>query len=180
MRLVPATAGGRAAVGVALLLTAATAWLWAHEGHAPLPARGVVVDVAKGRITITKEVREALDVRSAAILSQPLPEKLLAHATVVAPWQAHAFATSRLPGRIVALPVKPGQHVEAGQVLAEVRSIELESLQVDLLNAKAEADLAGKILQELERSTSAVPAQQVLEARARVRQSAIALDIARG
>src|SRR5438270_13544921 len=112
---------------LAVLLTAAAAWLWAHEGHKPLPARGVDVgEVAQGRLTVSREAREALGVQTAEVVDRALPATVLAHAALVTPWQRHAFASSRLPGRIVKLHVAPGEVVEAGQVLAEVQSCELE------------------------------------------------------
>src|SRR5438876_9256450 len=83
MAIVGGSTARRAVAGLLLLLTAAAAWLWAHEGHAPLPTKGVVVDVARGRLTVNKDARDALDVRSAAVVSQALPEKLLAYATVL-------------------------------------------------------------------------------------------------
>src|SRR5262245_54267586 len=167
-----------AVVSVGTVLTAAAAWLWAHEGHAPLPSKGVQVNAAKGQIVLSKEAREALDVRSAEVVNRPLPEKLLAPATVVAPWGHHAFTTPRLPGRVVSLAVKPGQRVEAGDVLAEVHSGELEALRLELLSAKTESGLSGKILQALQDAPEAVPGQQILDAQTRHRQNLNTLEVA--
>mgnify|MGYP000909101824 CR=1 FL=1 len=35
-----------------LLVTVAVTWLFAHEGHAPLPTKGAQVDVEKGRVVL--------------------------------------------------------------------------------------------------------------------------------
>src|SRR5262249_53455685 len=73
-----------ATLAIALLLTAAAAWLWAHAGHHALPTAGVTVDTAKGLVTLGKETRTALDVRVEEVLLQALDDRLTAPATVVA------------------------------------------------------------------------------------------------
>src|SRR5689334_21995549 len=90
---------GRMLPARAALLTVAVTWLWAHEGHAPLPSKGVdTKDLAHGLLTVSSSARQALDVQTAEVRSQPVAESLLAYATLTAPWQQHAFASSRLPG----------------------------------------------------------------------------------
>src|SRR5688572_27238439 len=106
-------------LGVIALVTVAVTWLWAHEGHQPLPTKGVQVDVAKGKLVLSREARDALDVKTEEVREGRVEEKLLAYATLVAPWEQYAFVTARLPGRIASLTVKPGESVSAGQVLAE-------------------------------------------------------------
>ena len=119
----------RATICVMLVLTFSPGMVSAHEGHAPLPTKGAQIDIAKGLITLSPEAQRTLAVKTAAVELQQPNEKLLAYAMVVAPWQQHAFATSRAAGRIAKLNVNPGQRVTAGQVLAEVESLELETLQ---------------------------------------------------
>jgi RND family efflux transporter MFP subunit len=165
---------------LAALLTALVSWALAHEGHAPLPSRGAQVDVAQGRILLSREAREALDVRSEEVTRRPLPEALLAYATLAAPWQRHAFVASRLPGRVVALHARPGQVVRGGQLLAEVRSLELEALRLELRNAENDVRAAEKTLEGLEKVASSVPEQTLLEARVTLQQHRNALDVARG
>lgn len=168
-----------ACLSLLVLLTAAITWVWAHEGHKPLPTKGAVVDVEKGQVTLTRDARDALDVQTAEVQLRPVEEKVLAYATLVAPWQQHAFVTSRLPGRIAALNVKPGQTVTAGQVLAEVESLELKNLQLELVNAQNDIRLSSKIVEELVKTGEAIPGQRLLEARAKHRQDLNALDIAK-
>lgn len=162
-----------------LLLTATAAWLWAHEGHAPLPTRGAQVDVAKGQLILSREAREALDVQTTEIAARPLPETVLAYATLVSPWQHHAFVTARLPGRIVQLHVQPGQSVEAEQALAEVQSVELEALQLELLNAQNDVRLSEKIVQGLEQARETVSGQSLLDAQSKLQHHRNAVEIAR-
>src|SRR5262249_44736728 len=119
-----------------MLSTVAATWLWAHEGHAPLPSKGAQVDAAKGSIVLSREAREALDVRTAEVEVRALPDVISAYATLVAPWSRHGYASSRLPGQIAAIYVQAGQQVTAGQLVAEVRSLELDNLYLELLNAQ--------------------------------------------
>src|SRR5205814_3275110 len=117
------------------------------------------------------EAREALGVETAPVDSRPVEEHLLAYASLTAPWQQHAFATSRLPGQIVALQVQPGQTVGAGQPLAEVRSVELESLQQDLLNLQNEIQLSAQLLKAMEQGSGVIPEVNLLEAHKRHQQN---------
>jgi membrane fusion protein, heavy metal efflux system len=176
-KLKPVWIGRRAAV--LSLLTVAATWLYAHEGHVALPSRGAQVDAAKGTIILSRESRGALDVRSAEVLTQPLPESVLAYATLIAPWQRHAFASSRLSGRIIKLNVEPGQTVEARQVLAEVASVELENLQLEILSAQAELQLAEKTVASLRESGGAVAEQVIFDAENKRQQARNALEIGR-
>ena len=168
-------------VSLCLLLTVAAAWLWAHEGHEPLPSRGATVDLHKGTVLLSAPSREALAVQTASVSEQALDERLTAPATLEAPWQRHAFATTRLPGRIAAVHVRPGQTVALGQPLADVDSAELQSLQSDLLGAHNEARLSEANLKDLEAGLARGTAsgQSVAEAQAEHRRNVIARDIAR-
>lgn len=165
-----------------VLVTAAVTWLWAHEGHKPLPTRGVdVSEIDQGRLTISRQAREALDLQSSEVEDRPLPESVLAYATLVAPWQQHAYASSQLPGRITRVHVTPGQPVKAGQLLAEIESPELESLQQELLSAQNEVRFSEALLPGLRRATTdgATPEQTLLEAETKYQQDRNALEIAR-
>src|SRR5581483_6609142 len=66
-----------------MLLTAAASWLWAHEGHAPLPTKGAQVDVVKGRVTLSSEARDTLGVQTAEVGPRTIEENVFAYATLV-------------------------------------------------------------------------------------------------
>lgn len=77
--------------------------------------------------------------RAAAAESPAMPDgTIAAQGTVEVPTAAKVLATSRIDGRIRRILVHHGQHVEAGQVLAEVESLDLANLQLDLLQALTE------------------------------------------
>jgi len=162
-----------------ILLTVAVNVVLAHEGHAPLPSKGAQVDVPKGQIILSADARAALDVRTAEIGTTSPPDTVLAYAGLVAPWKRHAFAVSRLPGRIVALKARPGQRVEAGQVVAEVQSQELESLRLEVLSARTETRLAEQVYSGMKESAGAIPEGNILTAEVQLQQSRNALELAK-
>jgi RND family efflux transporter MFP subunit len=165
------------------LTTVAVTWLLAHEGHAPLPSRGVDVrELDWGRLTVSREARVALDVQTAEVEARPVAESLLAYATLTAPWQQHAFASSRLSGKIAHLLARPGQVVAAGETLAEVESLELENLQLEILNAANDLHLSEQVVADLEKSdrSGSTSPQQLIEAQSKHRQNRNALEVARG
>ena len=144
-----------AAVASACLLTAGVAALFAHEGHAPLPTRGVQVDAARGHLLLTADARDGLGVTTAEVEARAVEGRVLAYATVVVPWTRHGFATSRLPGRVAKVHVVPGQLVRAGDIVAEVLSLDLETLQLDVLTAGTEIALAEKLVGGLKATAEA-------------------------
>ena len=79
----PIASTGLAAV--VLLLTAAVTWLWAHEGHAPLPTSGVRVDVQKGEIELSEQAQKALGIQTEEVRQQALDDHVAAPAVVMAP-----------------------------------------------------------------------------------------------
>jgi cobalt-zinc-cadmium efflux system membrane fusion protein len=162
-----------------ILLTAAATWLWAHEGHAPLPTRGAKVDVAKGRVILSGEARDTLGVQTAEIGLRAFEENIFAYATLTTPWHQHAYVTARLPGRIDKLHVQPGQTVAAGQILAELQSLQLKNLQLEAVNAYNDLRLSEKIVEQMEAAGLSVSRRQVEEARSKYQQERETHRIAR-
>lgn len=161
------------------LVTVALSVALAHEGHAPLPSKGAQVDVASGHITLSADARNTLDVQTAEIGTAAPPDSVLAYARLVAPWKGHAFAVSRLPGRIVALRARPGDRVQPGQVLAEVQSQELETLQLEVRTAATEARLAEQVYRGITDSGGAVAERERLNAEVQMKQARNGLELAR-
>ncbi len=108
-------------------------------------------------------------------------QRVLAYATLQAPWQGQAFVTTQIEGRITELNVQPGQRVEAGAVVGRVRSPELETLQLDLLNTENERRLSAKTLAQSEplAEKGAIPGRQVIEERSRHRENENAVRVVR-
>jgi RND family efflux transporter MFP subunit len=170
-------------VGLALtlLVTVGAAWLWAHEGHQALPARGVVVDAEKGLLIVSAESRAALDVQTVQVSQRTLEDRLTAPAVLVAPWQGHAFVTAPVGGKVANLTVQPGETVTKGQLLAEAQSLELENLQLELVNAQNAARLTEENLKGLEAGNrqGVISDQQLREYQAKHQANRNALELAR-
>ncbi len=170
----------RVTAAVGLLLTVAAAWLWAHEGHQALPSKGARLDASNPNLLlVTAEAREALGVQTEEVVERGLSERLVAPASVVAPWQAYAFATSQLGGQITAVHVHAGQTVKQGQLLGEIQSLVLEGLHLAFQEARNEARLAGDTLADLKTARDAVSPQALAEAEARHTEAQNTVDLAR-
>ena len=161
------------------LLSVAATIVLAHEGHTPLPSKGASVDQKSGLIRLSGDARAALDVQTAEIGSAAPPETVLAYATLETPWKQHAFAVSRLPGRIVSLRVKPGDRVGIDQVLAEVQSQELEALQLEIQTGRNLLALAERVFEALKASADTVPGRDIDAADIQLQQARNTLDLAK-
>ena len=77
----------------------------------------------------------------------PTDEKhVIAQAQIELPTDKKAKAFSTATGRIARVLVEHGEPVHAGQVLAEVESLELRDVQLDLLLARARLKLSRELL----------------------------------
>ena len=166
---------------LAIVVTIAAAWVWSHEGHAPLPTRGVQVDVDRGVISLSAESARRLGVETAPVAVREIEERIAAPATVTVPWQRHAFVAARVPGRIVRIRVQAGDAVKAGQAVADLEPLELETGQRDLLDARNDVRLSRK-LRDLVKPLTAqgtAAAKELREAEAKLAQDLGALEIAK-
>lgn len=150
----------------------------AHEGHAPLPTKGVEVDVAKGLVTLSPEAQTALALQLTQAEPGRLRQTALAYARLVVPWQQQHFVSSRLSGRISNLLVRSGESVEAGQLLAEIASPDLEQLVLELRGAANDLALTQRqydLLVGLDRQ-QIVNGNEFLEVASRLEQQRLALE----
>jgi len=154
--------------------------VFAHEGHRPLPTRGMEVNAETGSMILTKTARETLDVQTVEVAPQAIHRSIFAYGSIVVPWKQHAVIASLLSGRIIALNTNPGDTIQAGQVLAELDSPELEQLQLELRAAQADVLLSTKLVAstELAGRSGAIPGVRLAEARAKLMQDQAAVDVA--
>jgi membrane fusion protein, heavy metal efflux system len=73
----------------------------------------------------------------------------VAQAIVELPTSRKTFASPVIEGRIAEIHVRPGQTVEAGQILAELDSQELRSLQLELLETQEKLNWITEVLQRV-------------------------------
>ncbi len=130
------------------LLSALTVAVWAHEGHKALPTKGARVD--GDTVFLSAEAHKALGLATAEVDLKDLENTVTATATVVAPWKQHAYATTRVGGKLERVFCRPGDFVQAGQKLAEIESLDLENEQLELIQSKLELELAQQTLDRAE------------------------------
>jgi len=154
-------------------------WAFAHEGHKPLPTKGIELDLQSGSIVLTEDAYRQLDV--AAIELKPLvqPQTAFAYATVIPDWQGQVFVGSPIAGRLSSAPTLPGSQVEINTLLAEIESPELERLRRDWRNTRLELRLAEDNLARLDSlgTSQAVPERDRIEAISRRNQAIGAIQV---
>lgn len=170
----------RRSLSLAVLGAVSATWLLAHEGHQPLSGRGVTVHATPPGLTLGPEVEEALGLEMTEVVRGALAQRLRASAQVVAAWDGRAYGTTRIGGRVSAVLTRPGQAVTDGQPLAEVDSLELETLQLAWRSAAQDLRLATENRKRLEAAVreGAVSAQSLAEARNREREHTNAILLA--
>jgi cobalt-zinc-cadmium efflux system membrane fusion protein len=153
----------------------------AHEGHQPLPTRGVHLDSWRGYLVLSTQARGAIGLESEEVTVGDVGSEMVAYAETVAPWNAKAFGSAQISGRITKLLVRPGDIVNEGQVLAEMSSRELESVRLSYLQAKKELSLNRQLLESMKPAAQqgAVPVQRLTEIETAYQQSENDLEISR-
>ena len=163
-------------IAVAVSLGPATAV--AHENHAPLPTKGVTV--AGNNVLLSEKARKAIGLTTEEVTFAHLHRTVEVNARVELPWRQQAMITSLVPGKIDQVLVRPGETVTAGQELARVASMELEAIQLAMLQAASEVDLAERLVQQ-QRGLDAegvIAGKGVLEAETTLAQKRAELHIA--
>lgn len=151
-----------------------------HEGHRPLPIRGMEVNAETGRMVLTAASRELLDVQTAEAISKTLHRSVRTYGSIVVPWNQHAVIASPLAGRIVELNVIPGQTVQAQQVVAVMESLELEQLALELRAARTEFLLSQKLVDNVSQpaQSGAVPGSRLRESRYKLEKDHASVELA--
>ncbi len=145
----------------------------AHEGHAALPSKGVLVDAKNQRVSLATNSRIALGIETDEVSFGAIPTSMICSASIELPWNQHAFVSSPLAGRIVNLPVPSGASILKGQLLGELECPELERLQSDLRSAALELQVARQLVASTKQAaiSGAIPGTRLLEAQTRVQQA---------
>lgn len=153
--------------------------LRAHEGHQPLPTRGIQIDRENGRLTLSRDAGQILGIQTELVETGKLTDTISAYATVVVPWKQHAFATSRLAGRVSHVAIQPGDRVTAGQKLATIQSRELQALKADYETSLNDLALSKGLIRLAEQSAvgGGIAAQRLSELETTQKQNENALAI---
>ncbi len=153
----------------------------AHEGHQPLPTKGVQIDTAKGYITLSGQAQSALGIQTEEVKRGKVATNLKVYSESLTPWNARGFGSAQIPGRIEKLLVRPGDLVAKDQIVALLSSRDLEVVKLDFLEASNDLALNQRLL-DMTRPTAqsgAVPMQRLFEIENALEQSQNRLDIAK-
>ncbi len=163
---------------IAVVVALGSSAALAHENHAPLPTKGVTV--AGNNVLLSDKARVAIGLTTAKVTFADLHRTIEVNARVEPPWNQQSMITSLVPGKIDQVLVRPGETVKAGQELARVVSMELETIQLAMLQAASEVNLAQRLVEQ-QRGLDAegvIAGKSVLEAEATLAQKTAELRIA--
>lgn len=152
----------------------------AHEGHEPLPTKGVLIDAERGTLALSPTAHRALMIETADVTGHAIDTRIMAYARLIPAWNRHAFAATGIGGRVAVIHVRAGDVVAAGQRLATLESLSLETIQLELLTARAEHELAARSFERIKALAEAQAAaiRDRSEARSRLEQTQGAVDVA--
>lgn len=159
------------------LVACVTARAGAHDEHEALPSKGAAV--YKNMLLLTPEAEKAIGLKKTKVELTTWREEIVINCTVDVPCTRHAYAASLLAGKVEELLVRPGDDVREGDVLARVKSLELETLESQLLQVSAEHDLAARVLDQRETlaASGALPKRDLIVARATHREKSAELAL---
>lgn len=168
----------KAVLALSVLLVGTPGSASAHEGHAALPSTGATV--VGDQVLVSERARKGLGLTTATVTLKNLSRVLSVRANVELPWDGRAMVSTQVPGRVQAIMVKPGETIDAGQELARIESLEVETLQLTMLQAGEELALAERLLQQRRplAEKGAIAGKAVLEAETELRQKRVQLALA--
>lgn len=140
----------------------------AHEGHAPLPTKGATVQ--GNRLMLSASASKAIGMQVGKVELAEVHRTVQAVGSIELPWSQQAFVSTLIAGRVEQVLVKPGESVTAGQALARVSGAELESLQLEMLQAVTESSLATRLLKGQESAGEGIAGKVLLQTRTEVQQ----------
>lgn len=123
--------------------------LFAHEGHQAITTKGVALGPVSGNLFLEPPARRAVGLSTAKVDFGSIEETLDVPGRVVLPPGRHGFASARVAGVVRTIRVKPGDWVNEGEVLAEISSLEVSGLELELEQRRLER---GMIEENLKRA----------------------------
>lgn len=153
----------------------------AHEGHKPLPTKGVEVQAQTGTLVLSASARDAIEVKTEEIQPRTLDSYLSAYGTLTVPWNNHALVGSSIEGRVVSVLAIAGDTVKSGQTVAQIESPVIEQLQRDIRDLIISIGLDRQLLQGSQEASKSgsIPAARVLELQTSLFQKETSLKLAK-
>jgi RND family efflux transporter MFP subunit len=140
----------------------------------------VLVDAERGTLALSPTAHRALMIETVDVTGHTLDTRTTAYARLIPARNRHAFAATGIGGRVAVIHVRAGDVVAAGQRLATLESLSLETIQLELLTARAEHELAARSFERIKALAEAQAAaiRDRSEARSRLEQTQGAVDVA--
>ncbi len=163
-----------------LISTIPTSVAFPHEGHQPLPTKGVQVDLRQGAIALSAQARKGLGVEAIEIAEGKVHSTFDGYAETAIPWNARSIVSTQLAGRVVNLLAQPGEEVKAGQILAEIASRDLDNLRFEYRSALTMVQTAESQMR-LTRpavASGSIPQRRLLDLENELERARLALSIA--
>jgi len=139
-----------------------------------------LIDAERGTLALSPTAHRALMIETADVTGHAIDTRIMAYARLIPARNRHAFAATGIGGRVAVIHVRAGDVVAAGQRLATLESLSLETIQLELLTARAEHELAARSFERIKALAEAQAAaiRDRSEARSRLEQTQGAVDVA--
>ncbi|MBL4845871.1 MAG: efflux RND transporter periplasmic adaptor subunit [Planctomycetes bacterium] len=115
----------------------------------------------QGTLQLSEEARRTIGFATEEVKYRAVDRVIEVNAQVTVPVSGRSLAASRMAGKVEAIRVKLGERVEAGQVLAEVHSLELQNAQLDLVLAHLNRGVVYKQLERLRPLGAVAPRKEL-------------------
>lgn len=132
--------------------------------------------LARQSLFIDDTLAKNLDIAFESPLFKPLDRVLEVDATTELPPSQRTRVAPQLRGVVERLCVDRSEVVEAGQVMAEISSLEAVDLQLECLRSLLDLDLQRETYQRLTRATGALSPRSTLEVQAKIDQQELKLE----
>lgn len=109
-----------------------------EEGHTHAPGEEDHHDGEEAqtiKVVLAEEARKMVGLKTVSAEMRPLEDIITFSGVISADPNRQAFVSPRVPGKVEAVYATLGEEVTQGQKLLEIRSVEMEKLQVELLQA---------------------------------------------
>jgi RND family efflux transporter MFP subunit len=126
---------------------------------------------AQGVLTLTLEAQRNIKLQLEPVEERPLEDVVTVNGTVEVPPESKAVASSRIPGKIARILVGLSDPVQAGQTVAEVESLEFQSIQLDLIQTQTRLTLLKDLLERARKLKGVISEQDIAQRETQVRKT---------
>jgi len=152
----------------------------AHESGKP-DAHADDKGKGEGALKLTNEQIQGAGIRVESIEAQEISEEIVVTATIQPNMDRLARVAPRIPSRIVRVHANLGDRVRAGQVLAQLDSVEIGEAYSSYWQAQSQHKVAQADFERAQRlhTEQIVPQKEFLRARGELEKAVIAMRVAR-